>query len=186
MEVGSSATLRNEHIRRNPHIQRREFIGMEYERSERALAVRSADLRGGTAGGIYRRERITKKMGREKSKQSQARRDSFSDLRGSLHGNKGDTEAATDPTASGIETTNTATSEPIPTEARWMGSAKVVDDRITSAMPVPRVSSFVAQPCSCCTALRPADTNYSRVVSTQGRIRYCKCTFCGNTWKEQG
>jgi hypothetical protein len=67
-----------------------------------------------------------------------------------------------------------------------MGAAKVVDDRITSAMPVPRVSSFVPQPCSCCTALRPADTNYSRVVSTQGRIRYCKCSFCGNTWKDQG
>jgi len=159
---------------------------MEYERSEGTLAIRSADLRGGTAGGIYRRERITKKMGREKSKQSQARRDSSSDLRGSLHGDQGDTSAATDPTASGIETTNTATSEPIPTEARWMGSAKVVDDRIASSMPVPRVSSFVPQPCSCCTALRPADTNYSRVVSTQGRIRYCKCSFCGNTWKDQG
>lgn len=80
---------------------------MEYERSERALAIRSADLRGGTAGGIYRRERITKKMGREKSKQSQARRDSSSDLRGSLHGNQGDTSAATDPTADSQARTET-------------------------------------------------------------------------------
>jgi hypothetical protein len=67
-----------------------------------------------------------------------------------------------------------------------MGAEKVIDDRLVSTKPVPRVSSFVPQPCSCCTALRPADTNYSRVMSTQGRIRYCKCTFCGNTWKEQG
>jgi hypothetical protein len=51
---------------------------------------------------------------------------------------------------------------------------------------VPRVSSFVPKPCACCEAIRPADTNYSRVKSTQGRIRYCKCEFCGNTWKEQG
>lgn len=50
----------------------------------------------------------------------------------------------------------------------------------------PRVTTFIPSSCSCCTALRPLDTNYSRVVSTQGNIRYCKCSFCGNTWKEQG
>lgn len=159
---------------------------MEYEGSERALAVRSADLCGGTAGGIYRRERITKKMGREKSKQPQARRDSSGDLCGSLHGNQGDTEAATDTAAAGAETTNTATSEQIPTEARWLGAEKVIDDRLVSTKPIPRVSSFVPRACTSCTALRQPETNYSRVMSTQGRIRYCKCTFCGNTWKEQG
>ena len=72
---------------------------MEYERSEGALAVCSADLRGGTAGGVYRRERITKKMGSQKSKQPQARRDSSSDLRGGVHGDQSDTAAATDTTA---------------------------------------------------------------------------------------
>jgi hypothetical protein len=156
------------------------------QRSEGAFAVCTADLRGGTTGGVYRGERITKKVGSQKSKQSQARRDSSSDLRGSLHGDKSDTTAATDQAAAGTETTNTSTAKPIPTEARWLGSEKVIDERLVSTKPVPRVSSFVPQPCSCCTALRPADTNYSRVMSTQGRIRYCKCTFCGNTWKEQG
>jgi hypothetical protein len=55
-----------------------------------------------------------------------------------------------------------------------------------SIVPKPRVTSFVPRACSCCAALRAADTNYSRVTSTQGNIRYCKCSFCGNTWKEQG
>jgi hypothetical protein len=38
-------------------------------------------------------------MGREKSKQPQARRDSSSDLRGGLHGDKSDTAATTDQAA---------------------------------------------------------------------------------------
>jgi hypothetical protein len=55
-----------------------------------------------------------------------------------------------------------------------------------SIVPKPRVTSFVPRPCSSCTALREPDSNYSRVTSTQGNIRYCKCGFCNNTWKEQG
>lgn len=157
---------------------------MEYERSEGAFAVRSADLRGGTAGGIYRRERITKKMGREKSKQSQARRDSSSDLRGGMYGDQGDTTAATDPTESRVETANTATSEPIPTETRWMGSEKVIDERLVSTKPVPRVRTFSAKPCTSCEALREVETNFTRVFATRGNVRYCKCHFCGNTWKD--
>lgn len=51
--------------------------------------------------------------------------------------------------------------------------------------PKPRVTSFVPRPCSFCTALREPNSNYSRVTSTQGNIRYCKCGFCNNTWKEQ-
>jgi hypothetical protein len=50
----------------------------------------------------------------------------------------------------------------------------------------PRVTTFVPSPCPMCTALREEGSNYSRVVSTQGNIRYCKCSFCNNTWKEQG
>lgn len=155
-------------------------------RSQGSLGILAGDMRGGTSGSIYGRERTGQKMDRKKQTQPQARRNSDGDLRGSVHGSQSNTEGASSASSTGTENEDTTTSEQIPTETRWMGSAKVVDDRIASAMPVPRAHSFVAQPCSCCTALRPADTNYSRVMSTQGRLRYCKCSFCGNTWKEQG
>lgn len=51
---------------------------------------------------------------------------------------------------------------------------------------VPR--RYVPPQCSLCTSLRGNDTNdYTRVVSTQREtgliVRYCKCGFCGNTFK---
>lgn len=54
--------------------------------------------------------------------------------------------------------------------------------------PKPRVTDFVARPCMSCTALRPENSNYTRVVTTRREgasvIRYCKCDFCGNTFKD--
>ena len=154
-------------------------------RSESSLGILTGDMRGRTSGSIYGRERTGQKMDRKKQEKPQARRDGDGTVRGSVHGSQGSAESASSET-SGTAATSSDTTEQVQTEARWMGATKVVDDRISSALPVPRVSSFVPQPCSCCTALRPVDTNYSRVVSTQGRIRYCKCSFCGNTWKDQG
>ena len=154
-------------------------------RSESSLGILAGDMRGRTSGSIYGRERTGQKMDRKKQEKSQTRRDGDGTVRGSVHGSQGSAEGASSET-SGTAATSSDTTEQVQTETRWMGATKVVDDRISSALPVPRVSSFVPQPCSCCTALRPVDTNYSRVVSTQGRIRYCKCSFCGNTWKDQG
>ena len=51
-------------------------------------------------------------------------------------------------------------------------------------IPKPRITSYVAPPCSACSAMRPEGENHSRVMSTHGRIRYCKCGFCGNTFKD--
>ena len=154
-------------------------------RSESSLGILTGNMRGRTSGSFSGRERTGQKMDRKKQEKSHARRDGDGTVRGSVHGSEGSAEGASSET-SGTAATSSDTTEQVQTEARWMGAAKVVDDRISSALPVPRVSSFVPQPCSCCTALRPVDTNYSRVVSTQGRIRYCKCSFCGNTWKDQG
>ncbi len=42
---------------------------------------------------------------------------------------------------------------------------------------------FTPRPCSQCTALRDGK-NYSYVYHTAGRVRYCKCKFCGNTWTQ--
>lgn len=44
--------------------------------------------------------------------------------------------------------------------------------------------AFVPRPCSACTALRDAESNYSYVYHTAGRIRYCKCKYCNNTWTQ--
>ena len=53
----------------------------------------------------------------------------------------------------------------------------------------PKPRRYVPKPCSMCTALRPNKAeNYTEVVRTMQEstmtIRYCRCRFCGNTWKE--
>lgn len=55
--------------------------------------------------------------------------------------------------------------------------------------PKPRATSFVARDCTACTAIRDSDPkakgkSFSRVYATVGRTRYCKCGYCGNTWKQ--
>lgn len=47
-----------------------------------------------------------------------------------------------------------------------------------------RPRSFVPRACSCCQADRPPGTSYSKVYATKGRIRYCRCHYCGNTWTQ--
>jgi hypothetical protein len=47
-----------------------------------------------------------------------------------------------------------------------------------------RSRTFVAKPCTVCEALREKDTNFTRVFATRGNIRYCRCHYCGNTWKD--
>lgn len=67
------------------------------------------------------------------------------------------------------------------------------DNRIVEPPPTvtakPRVRDFIAAPCSICQALRDQDEeaegrSYSRVYGTVGKVRYCRCDFCGNTWKQ--
>jgi len=50
--------------------------------------------------------------------------------------------------------------------------------------PRARSRTFTAKPCSVCTALREPDTNFTRVYASRGNIRYCRCSFCNNTWKD--
>lgn len=67
------------------------------------------------------------------------------------------------------------------------------DDRIVQPPPItapkPRVRDFIASPCSACQRLREEDAeakgrSYSRVYGTAGKVRYCRCDYCGNTWKQ--
>lgn len=66
---------------------------------------------------------------------------------------------------------------------------KVDEEKIDATTVKPRVTSFVPMPCGRCQRLRDLDEKVkgkscSRVYSTQSRTRYCKCGFCGATWKE--
>lgn len=47
-----------------------------------------------------------------------------------------------------------------------------------------RTRNFTAKPCPACVADRPADSNFSRVFATRGKVRYCRCGYCGHTWKD--
>jgi hypothetical protein len=56
---------------------------------------------------------------------------------------------------------------------------------IESAIEEPKPVRQEARPCSLCQNYRPHGKNYSRVYCTRGRVRYCKCDFCGNTWSQE-
>ena len=55
-----------------------------------------------------------------------------------------------------------------------------VDDK----PPAPR--RFTPKDCPMCESHRPKGLSFSRVYSTQGRIRYCRCEFCRHTWSQEG
>ena len=50
----------------------------------------------------------------------------------------------------------------------------------------PEPRRFTPKDCAMCETHRPRGESYSRVYSTQGKIRYCKCGFCGHTWSQEG
>jgi len=55
---------------------------------------------------------------------------------------------------------------------------------VVTQEPRARSRTFTAKPCAACEALREPDTNFTRVFATRGNIRYCRCHYCGNTWKD--
>lgn len=50
-----------------------------------------------------------------------------------------------------------------------------------------REESAIAGPCTACKALlplaNPPRQQRTQVYSVKGRVRYCRCDNCGNTWK---
>ena len=58
-----------------------------------------------------------------------------------------------------------------------------VEDAIDNT-PAPR--RFTPKDCPMCESHRPKGLSFSRVYSTQGRIRYCRCEFCRHTWSQEG
>lgn len=57
-------------------------------------------------------------------------------------------------------------------------------DVAIAKQPRARSRTFIAKPCTLCTALRGKDTNFTRVYASRGNVRYCKCHYCNNTWKD--
>jgi len=55
---------------------------------------------------------------------------------------------------------------------------------LTTQEPRSRSRTFTAKPCTLCTALRGPGTNFTRVYASRGNVRYCKCHYCNNTWKD--
>ncbi len=115
-------------------------------------------------------------MDRKKQTKPQAGRDSDGVVRGSVHGDKSDTEITTSE-ANNTTATETSTAE-LPTQARGL------DTKTEVLIPVARVRSFTAKPCTNCEELREPGTNFSRVYATRGNVRYCRCDYCGHTWKD--
>jgi len=53
--------------------------------------------------------------------------------------------------------------------------------------PKPRQTEFTAPGCPACESIREPGSNYSRVYNTtrttQAVYRYCRCGYCGHTFK---
>jgi hypothetical protein len=70
-------------------------------------------------------------------------------------------------------------------------SKKQYHKQTQNAVPVkpeePKPRRYVPPSCSACTALRPAGDEFTKVYSihrdSQHVTRYCRCEFCGNTFK---
>ena len=68
-------------------------------------------------------------------------------------------------------------------EGQVLAAGTQVNDAIDS-IPTPR--RFTPKDCPMCESHRPKGLSFSRVYSTQGRIRYCRCEFCRHTWSQEG
>lgn len=121
-------------------------------------------------------------MDRKKQEKPQARRDGDGTLRGSVHGSQGSAEGASS------ETSNSNAAEAgertIQEETGGVGAEEKVLAKVVVGMAFARSRTFTAKPCTSCAALREQDTNFTRVYATRGDVRYCRCHFCGSTWKD--
>lgn len=126
-------------------------------------------------------------MGSKKSKQSLAR---FDVSGRSLHGSARDSVDHTDRSESDGETeaTSTATATEGTTKDAARSEVQVETRRLDTEATQLTAKRFVPPNCSLCTELRPDTTkSYVTVYHTKREhgfvIRYCKCGFCGNTFK---
>ena len=126
-------------------------------------------------------------MGSKKSKQPLAR---FDVSGRSLHGSTRDSTHHTDRSESdsATEAGSTSTATEITTEDAARNTLQIEAGRVDTEAAQLTAKRFTPPNCSLCTELRP-DPNKSYVTVYHTRreggfvIRYCKCGFCGNTFK---
>lgn len=63
-------------------------------------------------------------------------------------------------------------------------ATKIAQEEEVAKLPEPR--RFTPKDCPMCESYRPRGLSYSRVYSTQGKIRYCRCEYCRHTWSQEG
>ena len=147
----------------------------------------TAHSRGRTNAGVQGRERGNREMGSKKPKQPLARRDLPSS---GLHGGTGDYIDNAERTPDQASGRKAEASEAIATESTARAAAiQKTDGRLDSGDAETLTPKRYTPPnCSSCIALRPkVDTSYVSVYHTKREggfvVRYCKCGFCGNTFK---
>ena len=64
-------------------------------------------------------------------------------------------------------------------DSQWISPVRVTID-------APKPREFTPRDCTLCITSRPPRQQFSRVYAKRGKIRYCKCGYCGNTWSQEG
>lgn len=179
--------ISNTDVRREQSTAAGIAIDLPAGRQQASPELFATHSRGRTDAGVQGRERGNREMGSKKPKQPLARRDLPSS---GLHGGSGNhvdnAERAPDQ-ASGREA---EAIEAIATESTARAAAiQETYGRLDSGDETTLTPKRYTPPnCSSCIALRPnADTSYVSVYHTKREggfvFRYCKCSFCGNTFK---
>jgi len=154
---------------------------MEHNGQQRTPQLLTPYRSRGAAGDISTGERISNEMGSNKQKQPLARRNGNEPSGGGSAGRQDIATAEPDAIAgvqAGVASQNGRQAKSIPSPARRLdqGDAEIK----------PKV--YTPPPCTNCESRRPPNTNYSQVFSvhrTQGKvIRYIKCSYCLNRFKD--
>lgn len=151
---------------------------MVNKRHERTSELLAPHLQRGAAGSVQAGKRSESRMGSDKQKQPLARRDGLRNSGSGLPGNKINIPAS----AGKRVHTKPDTAE---TAAKLPKQTGGLDKRHEPVKP--RRTTYVAPKCKSCEALSGSE-NYSEVYSVRNNgktiIRYCRCRFCGSTFKD--
>lgn len=154
---------------------------MEHNGHARTLDLHASCVRGGADGAIHRGQRDGAAMGSKKQKEPLARRDQPSNMRGVDHGDqdiaKGDTDNTVEPKL-----------PQAPTAKASELTVCTAAGRVVEGDEAVKAKRYSPPGCSACAAIRPAGKNYTEVYNTRKeggyRFRYCRCRYCGHTFKD--
>jgi hypothetical protein len=150
---------------------------MEHGRHATAPSILAPHLCRGANGTIRRREGTGKEMGKKQPQQSLARRNSDDANGGGRHGHSSASENIGQHSDAKPAEQTTDTIEVSAAAGRVVEGAEEVKPK-----------RYSPPACVMCTAVRPANTNYTEVYHTRKEygytVRYCRCKFCRDTFKD--